>query len=259
MNPTPKTIRQARQAHNMTQKELAAAMNVSRQTVSHWENGRMKPDDETLARLEELLHLSEVDAAPAKPQLHGKSFWLGFACGMLAALVIAAIVFVAAMHPLSAPADTPSASQSSAAKGDDRFTPAFYEQGNVREDGKAYLLFSLVRDPITVVERNEEPYVGWEVDYRFEEMNGVDFTITSFTEVYFTAEGDVTYSAVFKGEELSIPLDNVEMPARGRIRYSVFKPVDATVLYAVCIEGVDANGNELLFRYSIPLEQGTAQ
>ena len=246
MNPTPKTIRQARQAHNMTQKQLAAAMDVSRQTVSHWENGRMKPDDETLARLDALLHLSEADAASPKPHLHSKSFLLGFICGMLTALLIAAIIFAATIHPLSAPVEVPPAGQSSTSKGDDRFTPAFYQQENVREDGKAYLLFSLVRDPITVVERDQEPYVGWEVDYRFEEMNGVGFTITSFTEVYFTAEGEVTYSAVFKGEELSIPLDYVELPARGRIRYSVFKPVDA-------------NGNELLFRYTIPLQQGTAQ
>lgn len=259
MNPTPQKIKQARQANSMTQKQLASALNVSRQTVSHWENGRVKPDEDTLAQLDALLHLSDMQPACVQPRLHTKSFLIGFACGTLAALLIAIAVFAAAMRPVSAPPQTPSEQQAAAPKINERFTPAFYQQENVREEGKAYLLFSLVQDPITVIERDQEPYVGWEVDYRFEEMNGVGFTITAFTEVYFTAEGDVTYSAVFKDEELAIPLDFTDLPARGRTRYSVFKPVDATTLYAVCIEGVDSNGNELLFRYSIPLQQGSAQ
>ena len=38
-------IADARRALGMTQEQVAAAMNVSRQTVSHWENGRVVPDE----------------------------------------------------------------------------------------------------------------------------------------------------------------------------------------------------------------------
>ena len=37
-------IMQARKTKGMTQDTLAQLVNVSRQTVSHWENGRAMPD-----------------------------------------------------------------------------------------------------------------------------------------------------------------------------------------------------------------------
>ena len=45
MKPLNKRISEARKALGMTQEQVAEAMNVSRQTVSHWENGRMQPDE----------------------------------------------------------------------------------------------------------------------------------------------------------------------------------------------------------------------
>ena len=254
MQPDHQLIRQARLSQNMTQEQLAAAMNVSRQTVSHWENGRVQPDAETMARLCALLSLpADAHAPSAAPRRSVRPFLLGFACGAVCALLAtytAPLLFTPSVPAKSAEV---TAAQPPA---DPRYTPEWYRQENVREEGKAHLVFSMVRDPIPLVERDREPYVGWEVDYRFEEQNGVGLTITAFTEIYFTDDGDITYSAVFKGDELSIPLDDVHMPAGGRVRYSVFKPVDATTLYGVCIEGVDENGNERLFRYAFPLTQG---
>lgn len=257
MQPYHQLIKQARQAQNMTQEQLASAMNVSRQTVSHWENGRVQPDAETMARLSALLSLSETAEIYAKkPANPVKLFMLGFACGAVCALLATYAMPLLMKPQVSVPAPEASVTEKQAPS-DPRYTPEWYQQENVREEGKAHLIFSLVRDPVTVIERDREPYVGWEVDYRFEERNGVGFTVTAFTEIYFTADGEITYSAVFKGDELSIPLDDVYLPADGRIRYSVFKPVDATTLYGVCIEGVDDNGNERIFRYAFPLTQGT--
>lgn len=259
MQPNPQIIKQARQAQNMTQEQLAAAMNVSRQTVSHWENGRVQPDAETMARLSALLSLSEDSPSTVKKSpLSIKSFVLGFACGAVCALLAVYTVPSLLKTQTATPANNIVATEKQAPT-DPRYTPEWYLQGHEREEGKAHLIFSLVRDPVTVIERDREPYVGWEVDYRFEERNGVGFTVTAFTEIYFTADGEITYSAVFKGDELSIPLDNVYLPAGGRVRYSVFKPVDATTLYGVCIDGVDDNGNERTFRYAFPLAQGEQQ
>ena len=49
-----KTIAKLRQNRNMTQQQLAAALNVSHQAVSKWENGAAMPDVQTLLDLTRL-------------------------------------------------------------------------------------------------------------------------------------------------------------------------------------------------------------
>lgn len=259
MQPLNQRISKARKARNMTQEQLAAAMNVSRQTVSHWENGRVQPDEETQKRLNELLNINDTSTANAAASIPVgglKKYLLGFLPGIIVTLLV-----VYGIIPLfnQTQNKAESLSQSTVIPTEKpakvNYDWEWYQQPNVREEGKAYLGFSLVADPVTITERDFEPYVGWQVDYRFEEINDVAFTITSFTEVYYTADKTITYSSTIKDEELSIAFDNVNMEPRGRIRYSVFKPVDASVLYAVRIEGIDGNGNERVFRYTIPLSQ----
>mgnify|MGYP002091751336 CR=1 FL=1 len=49
---------QARKTKGMTQDTLAQLVNVSRQTVSHWENGRAMPDVATAAQLSKVLDVN---------------------------------------------------------------------------------------------------------------------------------------------------------------------------------------------------------
>ena len=60
-------LSQARKARQMTQAELAKRMHVSRQMVSHWENGRVTPNEETARQLCELLDISEQAEKPQAP------------------------------------------------------------------------------------------------------------------------------------------------------------------------------------------------
>lgn len=55
METFPEKLMSARKAKGLTQEALAQMLNVSRQTVSHWENGRALPDLETTRRLTQLL------------------------------------------------------------------------------------------------------------------------------------------------------------------------------------------------------------
>lgn len=48
------SIRDLRKRHNMKQEELAALLHVTRQTVSNYENGRSRPDLDTLVRIAEI-------------------------------------------------------------------------------------------------------------------------------------------------------------------------------------------------------------
>ena len=57
MQPLNQRIAKARKDLGLTQEQVAKAMNVSRQTVSHWETGRIQPDEVTRKQLFALLHL----------------------------------------------------------------------------------------------------------------------------------------------------------------------------------------------------------
>ena len=67
-------IMQARKTKGMTQDTLAQLVNVSRQTVSHWENGRAMPDVATAAQLSKVLDVDFMadeaaeDAAVQPPE-----------------------------------------------------------------------------------------------------------------------------------------------------------------------------------------------
>lgn len=60
-------IKRAREEHQLGQRDVAEALNVSVSTVSNWERGKTVPRSR-LAALEKLLHLSLVDTgATAEP------------------------------------------------------------------------------------------------------------------------------------------------------------------------------------------------
>lgn len=67
-------IMQARKTKGLTQDALAQLVNVSRQTVSHWENGRAMPDVATAAQLSKVLDVNFLadeaaeDAAVQSPE-----------------------------------------------------------------------------------------------------------------------------------------------------------------------------------------------
>ena len=50
-----------RKKNQLTQDDIAAACNVTRQAVSKWENGKTQPDIQTLSMLAGILEVSEED------------------------------------------------------------------------------------------------------------------------------------------------------------------------------------------------------
>lgn len=50
-----------RKKNQLTQDDIAEACNVTRQTVSKWENGKTQPDIQTLSMLANVLEISEED------------------------------------------------------------------------------------------------------------------------------------------------------------------------------------------------------
>lgn len=56
-----KNIKKLRTANGMTQEELAAELNVTRQALSSWETGRTEPDIGTLERISQVLEVPIED------------------------------------------------------------------------------------------------------------------------------------------------------------------------------------------------------
>ena len=57
-NKIGKAIKKERLKLGLTQSELGDILNVSKQTVSNWENGNRTPDTTTLEKLAQLFHVS---------------------------------------------------------------------------------------------------------------------------------------------------------------------------------------------------------
>lgn len=72
MNAVNTSIKDLRKKKNMTQDELAEKLNVTRQAVSNWENGKTQPDVETLTRLAEAFDVSveRLIYGKEKPRWH---------------------------------------------------------------------------------------------------------------------------------------------------------------------------------------------
>ena len=86
MTTFAKRITAARKEKKLTQEQVAQAVGVSRQTVSHWENGRIEPTQE---QREALCRLLEIPAdAPQPTPLHRR---------ILAAVALAAFVTILVM------------------------------------------------------------------------------------------------------------------------------------------------------------------
>lgn len=61
-------IANARKEHKLTQEQLAEQMNVSRQAISHWENGDSLPNYEMLVRLMDVLHMTAEELLPSREE-----------------------------------------------------------------------------------------------------------------------------------------------------------------------------------------------
>lgn len=92
----PEKLKRLRKVAQVSQEQLAQAIGVSRQTLSHWENGQGQPDEAALRRMAQALQVSpaefglaeEAPAARPRPR-HCRLYWVA-----LLALAMAAVVFL---------------------------------------------------------------------------------------------------------------------------------------------------------------------
>ena len=249
MTTFAKRITAARKEKKLTQEQVAQAMGVSRQTVSHWENGRVEPTQE---QREALCRLLEIPAdAPQPTPLHRR---------ILAAVALAAFVtiLVMAVYPIYKSRHAganPEAAQETPVPQSEKYSWDWFQQPDAQPvEGQAHIELTTAERPLmlTESENEEKPYV-WSILLFAQETNGVSFTMEKVTEVYFNNEKLPMQTAEMTANEIEWYWYSTRLEAGGMTSYATDRPADGGIGYGVAVEGKDDNGNELTFKLYIPL------
>ena len=257
-----KQLAKIRIIHNLTQEQLAEKMNTSRQTVSHWENGRVQPDAQTVARLEALLHTSFDDfskqdmlkASAQNTSAHkpGKkvSLAIAFACGFLAACLLFFVIFPV-QRPLPAEESHPAPSQVESS-----FPFEWYQQPVSQKEGTPYLEFTPFASTNKLRHAANQSYeYYWQCSYRVTEKNGFPFTVTHISYTLFTTETQVGYVMEYEGEGVREVCGTPEIPAGGQFANNINIAANNYIGMGIAVCGVDENENELAFGTYLPFSQ----
>lgn len=265
----------ARKAAGLTQQQLADKLHVSRQTVSHWETGRMTPDDDAMAALRQLLPVSTAPKAAAQPTATAQRkmpgwLWL---C-ILGAVCLALILTVRAIlpQPVEEPAvpavveatAEPAPELTAAPEADATAEPqpaataapvlpadyplSWYQNQPANEDtAKAYVDVVPHRLQARLMETGFGEDPRWDIGFDVVERNGIDFHPEKMTLIQFTPEGGVYSTEVIAARELSEYVDAELNQDNPYFEWRTMSCDYEAGWYGLALEGVDANGNALAF------------
>ena len=110
-----KRIAEIRKEHNLTQEGLAEICNVTRQTISNWENGKSYPDLETLVLISDTFDVSldamlkgdrKMVSEITKEQKHGKHFAIKvIVAALITVLIVLGGIYYSESHESYIPYD----------------------------------------------------------------------------------------------------------------------------------------------------------
>lgn len=243
-------ITAARKAKKLTQEQVAQALGVSRQMISHWENGRVEPTQE---QREALCALLEIPVELPKPTPLYKR--------ILAAVALVAFIgiLVMAVYPIykscHAGTSAEAAEQETPVPQNEKYSWDWFQLPDAQPvEGQAHIALTTAEKPLMLTESGDEakPYL-WSILLFAQETNGVPFTMEKVTEVFFNNEKLPMYTGEMTGDEIAWYWYTTRLEAGNMVSYSTNRPADGGIGYGVAIEGKDDNGNELTFKLYIPL------
>ena len=261
MQPLNQRIAKARKDLGLTQEQVAKAMNVSRQTVSHWENGRVQPDEATVRQLFALLSIQECEYSPSEKRGAWKLV-AAFFCGVVMTLIVVygILPFFFSEQEKSRQPDSASSFPVSAQSNLAPYSWEWFQQADVNEQNKAFIQLAPIESPVLLTEDSSfDAQFVWKILFTIEEKNGIPFTVEKFTQVYFNQEKGIMDSYELIGDECRRYWDNLTFEGYSMQGYNTNRTVSGNVGYGAALEGKDANGNELVFKVYIPLSQEVAQ
>lgn len=271
----------ARKAQKLTQDQLAKMANVSRPTVSHWENGRALPDLDMLKTLNAILgcDLTGTEAAPeqmAEPQPEASAAeavpqirpvapasqlpipmkWIALALALAVLLGVGAGLWLHHQKAVQAARDAGKVEIPVGYPSQD-FTLDYeldwYLTPDVPQEGKAWVKIYTEANPIYAVANNVfNSGYGWHYTFHLAEQHGVDFEADSLTQTLFLGDKRIGETVMNKNQLVSLWNNATLYSTRSR-SFSGGFPVQDITGVGLVITGKDVNGNDMTFHGYVEL------
>ncbi len=272
----------ARKAKGLTQDQLAAEMNITRQGVSRWENGRTLPDAETMKRLSQVLEYNFVsdepivlvheEPAPADVsaqdehletaeaeektvehmQISRQQSLIRCALCLAVGLVLGCLTGVYLLpHPDAAPVSVninTNAPEVGALPAQMEYQPEV--------EGQAYLSIFSMESPVKAI-RTSENDASWFYTIVVRNTGELSFTMESMTQYGNGDNGQSGAIRTFSPADLGLG-DGVIMPGC-ELSFGGGFPVQPMKGLHITITGTDASGAELSFEGEIELSKEIAE
>ena len=269
MNDLGQKIRQARRVKGLTQEQLADAMHVSRQTISHWENNRTLPDYLLLCELAKTLETDVVaflqelpagqdaegaaeaeplpieaaaddtlpDPAPVKRRLSLRQLLL-IAAALLVLLVGTGTVVCLRTQP------EPSG-----------YTAAWFMEQPPAAENAAFLHTYCLESPSRARQRRPDATPMYQFSIYIREENGVGCTMDSITLVYFCGDRVLLVDALAQEDFIKLGLVTPYLAGNHMRCITMGMPAGEDTGIGIHITGTDDNGNPMESRCYLPLEK----
>lgn len=257
----------ARKARHMTQKQLADAVSVSRSMISHWENGRARPDIESVHRLSQVLGYDflrdgdlpveefssrELGCVPSH-----KAGYVRYVLSFLVGLLITMMVLIIFNQPDSAieqiNATRVKAKMRKSYPMETSLTTVWFRQTPEPVADQAHIAIHADQTPLQLIRTaNTAGGLSWPIYIHLVETNGVDFTLEELILYYFSEENKSEVYQYSQRDFFSWWLGPI-IPAYGERNYALVLPWEPLIGIGFWAKGVDANGNHLEFLYYLEL------
>lgn len=277
----------ARKAQKLTQDQLAKMANVSRPTVSHWENGRALPDLDMLKTLNTILGCDltarenapeqpaeaespaqpqpDAPAAEAAPQVQPAApapqplipmKWIALALVLAVLLGVGAGLWLHHQKAVQAARDAGKVEIPVGYPSLD-FTLDYdldwYLAPDVPQEGKAWVKIYTEANPIYAVANNVfNSGFGWYYTFHIAEQHGVDFEAESLTQTLFRGDKRIGETVMTKDQLISLWSSPTLYSTRSR-SFSGGFPVQDITGVGLVLTGKDANGNAMTFHGYVEL------
>ena len=266
----------ARRAKGMTQEELASILNVSRPTISHWENGRILPDIEMFKALSKALDTNffaeeqapalaekaedaaqaQIRTEEAQSQAHEpaarparrKRLFIGLAALALVAIGVCLFLLLRD-EPKSLPAASPEQTMEA-----DLMT---YYARKVNEAapvaGQAYLTIEPSENPVRPSRMPDSERPMWMYEFVVRATNDVAFTVKEIAIIQITEPPYAPVTTTLTPQTAYWSSATLVQEAPEFLNGGM--PVQAMRGVAMTVSGTDANGNELTFYGLVELKK----
>ena len=244
MHSFAETLHRVRLERGFTQEQLAQELNVSRQTISHWENGRAYPDIDTIKRIFQVLGCDlltedapvseEVPAAEAPVKASGRKLRILFTA--LAMVLLIAVAFSAGVMARQIK------NKKAAAFVTEPHTYEWYLTDQDPMKGQAYARIEATEDPIL---NNGAGH--WYYTFEAYFSGDADFCVERIYIQYFKNGTCIGREQITEQARFIELIGNPWFRPGDVLEWNGGTPVQNHDHVGIAIEGTDSNGNHLIF------------